>query len=184
MASSVGPVRPGRCQRTSRVASKRSARAGTNSANLLDDSPPVDCSLATDRQLHHSLRRAEGDSVPVGGSEPVDGLVQQPRVRRRRMVPSRLVRSDPAHVDGWNFHDTYFVTFKQAYLTALGFDFSNLTIADFNPATNTFTCRSNKWCIAPNPTALHNSPAKPCPCGDSERRLRHCAENGCHSARR
>ena len=57
----------------------------------------------------------------------------------------------------------FFVTFKQAYLTAIGFDFNNYDIADFDPATNTFTCRPNKWCIAPNPTALHNSPAKPCP---------------------
>jgi hypothetical protein len=57
----------------------------------------------------------------------------------------------------------YFVTFKQAYLTAIGFDFTNYDIADFDPATNTFTCQPNKWCIAPNPTALHNSPAKPCP---------------------
>src|SRR4029077_19602697 len=39
----------------------------------------------------------------------------------------------------------------------------NYDIADFDPATNTFTCDPNKWCIAPNPTALHNSPAKPCP---------------------
>jgi hypothetical protein len=57
----------------------------------------------------------------------------------------------------------FFVTFKAAYLTAIGFDFSNYDIADFDPATNTFTCDPNKWCIAPNPTALHNSPAKPCP---------------------
>jgi hypothetical protein len=71
--------------------------------------------------------------------------------------------NDPAHVDGWNFQDMFFVTFKQAYLTAIGFDFNNYDIADFDPATNTFTCEPNKWCIAPNPTALHNSPAKPCP---------------------
>ena len=57
----------------------------------------------------------------------------------------------------------FFVTFKASYLTALGFDFSNYDIADFDPATNTFTCDPNKWCIAPNPIALHNSPAKPCP---------------------
>ena len=70
---------------------------------------------------------------------------------------------DAAHVDGWNFHDTYFVTFKQSYLTAIGFDFNNFAIANFDPATNTFTCPSGEWCIAPNPTALHNSPAKACP---------------------
>ena len=48
--------------------------------------------------------------------------------------------NDPAHVDGWNFQDMFFVTFKQAYLTAIGFDFNNYDIADFDPATNTFTC--------------------------------------------
>ena len=57
----------------------------------------------------------------------------------------------------------YFVTFKQAYLTAIGFDFNNFAIATYDSATNTFTCPSGKWCIAPNPTALHNSPAKECP---------------------
>jgi hypothetical protein len=65
-------------------------------------------------------------------------------------------------VDGWNFHDTYFVTFKQAYLTAIGFDFNNWVVASYNAATNTYTCPSGKWCVAPNPTALHNSPAKVC----------------------
>ena len=70
---------------------------------------------------------------------------------------------DAAHVDGWNFHDTYFVTFKQSYLTAIGFDFNNYAIANFDPTTNTFTCPSGEWCIAPNPTALHNSRAKACP---------------------
>ena len=70
---------------------------------------------------------------------------------------------DAAQVDGWNFHDTFFVTFKQAYLTAIGFDFNNYDIAGYDPATNTITCEPNKWCVAPNPTALHNSPAKPCP---------------------
>jgi hypothetical protein len=67
------------------------------------------------------------------------------------------------HVDGWNFHDTYFVTFKQAYLTAIGFNFSNFAIATYDSATNTFTCPSGMWCVAPNPTVLHNSPPKACP---------------------
>ena len=41
----------------------------------------------------------------------------------------------------------FFVTFK-CKLTAIGFDFNNYDIADFDPATNTFTCDPNKWCIA------------------------------------
>src|SRR4029077_2391495 len=59
--------------------------------------------------------------------------------------------------------DSYFVTFKQSYLTAIGFDFSNFAIATYDAATNTFSCPSGKWCVAPNPTVLHNSPAKACP---------------------
>ena len=51
---------------------------------------------------------------------------------------------DPA-LAAWDFHDTYFVTIKAAKLAALG----------FNAAT---------WKVQPNPDALHNSPAKPCPC--------------------
>jgi hypothetical protein len=31
------------------------------------------------------------------------------------------------------------VTFKQTYLTGIGFDFSNFAIANFAPVTNTFT---------------------------------------------
>ena len=155
--------RPGRCRRTSRVASKRSARRATNSANLLVNSPPVDCSLATDANCIIQYRRTEGDSVPVGGSELLDGLGTTTQGTTPSGGPIPTGSKDPAHVDGWNFQDMFFVTFKAAYLTALGFDFSNYDIADFDPATNTFTCDPNKWCIAPNPTALHNSPAKPCP---------------------
>jgi len=47
-------------------------------------------------------------------------------------------------VNGWDFHDTYFVTIKASKLAALG----------FNAAT---------WKVEPNLTALHNSPAKACP---------------------
>jgi len=49
-----------------------------------------------------------------------------------------------AFPNGWNFHDTYFVTIKAAKLASLG----------FNIAT---------WQVVPNPDQLHNSPAKPCP---------------------
>jgi hypothetical protein len=46
--------------------------------------------------------------------------------------------------NGWNFHDTYFVTINAAKLAAIGFNSS--------------------WTVQPNLAALHNSPAKPCPC--------------------
>lgn len=81
--------------------------------------------------------------VPIGSSEFEDALAR--------------------HVDGWNFHDTYFVTFKAAYLTAIGFDFNNWTVANYNSASNTYTCPAGMGCVAPNPTVLHNSPAKACP---------------------
>jgi hypothetical protein len=51
-------------------------------------------------------------------------------------------------VNGWDFHDTYFVTIKKAKLDAIG----------FNAAT---------WLVEPNLDQLHNSPAKPCPVSDN-----------------
>lgn len=51
--------------------------------------------------------------------------------------------SDPA-LAGWDFHDTYYVTISAAKLAAIGFD-------------------PNTWKVLPNPSQLHNSPAKPCP---------------------
>jgi hypothetical protein len=48
------------------------------------------------------------------------------------------------------------VAFKQAYLTAIGFDFNNYAIACFDPATNTFTGPSGQCCIRAEP----NSPAQ------------------------
>ncbi|MEN9728678.1 MAG: hypothetical protein RL434_3044 [Pseudomonadota bacterium] len=52
--------------------------------------------------------------------------------------------AETAFPAGWNFHNTYFAVLKAAKLSAIG----------FNPAT---------WTVEPNPTALHNSPAKKCP---------------------
>ncbi len=87
------PARPGRPRRTSWVASRRSEPSGTNSANLLTDSPPVDCSLATDPTLPHQLRHAKGDSIPARGAKPVGQVVRQPRVQQRGWShPARSVR--------------------------------------------------------------------------------------------
>ena len=47
-------------------------------------------------------------------------------------------------VNGWDFHDTYFVTIKRSKLNAIGFDAST-------------------WTVEPDLAGLHNSPAKPCP---------------------
>jgi len=61
--------------------------------------------------------------------------------------------TDPAHqtynitdaaLAGWDFHNTYYARISLAKLTALG----------FNAAT---------WTVAPNASALHNSPPKACP---------------------
>jgi hypothetical protein len=135
---------------------------GTNTANLLDDSPPVDCGLATDPNCLTNYGPPKGIQYPLDVPNPWIKSYNNPEYTTGGgpITPGPF---DAAHVDGWNFHDTYFVTFKQAYLTAIGFDFNNFAIANYNPATNTFTCPSNKWCIAPNPTQLHNSPAKACP---------------------
>ena len=55
----------------------------------------------------------------------------------------RLATPNP-WANGWDFHDTYYVTISAARLASLG----------FNPQT---------WTVRPNPDKLHNSPAKPCP---------------------
>src|SRR5438876_4542714 len=57
--------------------------------------------------------------------------------------------SNPALLQ-WNFHYTYFVTIKKAKLQSIGF-----LNANGNPVPG--------WVVELNPTALHNSPAKPCP---------------------
>jgi hypothetical protein len=135
---------------------------GTNTANLLTDSPPVDCSLATDPNCITQYGAPKGIQYPLAVPNPWIKSYNNPEYTNAG-GPIPPGPFDAAHVDGWNFHDTYYVTFKQAYLTAIGFQFNNFAIANFDPATNTFTCPSNKWCIAPNPTQLHNSPAKACP---------------------
>jgi hypothetical protein len=136
--------------------------AGTNSANLLINSPPVDCSMADAPNCIKVYGPPKGIQYPLAVPNCWSASYNNPEYDFSG-GPIPTGPNDPAHVDGWNFQDMFFVTFKQAYLTAIGFDFSNYDIADFDPATNTFTCDPNKWCIAPNPTALHNSPAKPCP---------------------
>jgi hypothetical protein len=135
--------------------------SGTNSTNLLSNSPPVNCSLATDPNCITNYGPPKGIQYPLAVPNPWVKSYDNPEYSPVGPIPSGPF--DAAHVDGWNFHDTYFVTFKQTYLTAIGFDFSNFAIANFDPATNTFTCPSGKWCVAPNPTQLHNSPAKACP---------------------
>jgi hypothetical protein len=68
--------------------------------------------------------------------------------------------TDPT-LAGWDFHDTYFATVTKAKLNSIGFFYDTSNAA--NPMN---------WIIQPNLTALHNSPAKPCPpasgvCADS-----------------
>jgi hypothetical protein len=138
--------------------------SGPNSANLLNDSPPVDCSLATDPATCITVYGTpKGSQYPLAVPNPWIKSYDNPEYAAVPIGSSQFEAALARHVDGWNFHDTYFVTFKQAYLTAIGFDFNNWAVANYNPATNTFTCPSGKWCVAPNPTQLHNSPAKECP---------------------
>jgi hypothetical protein len=137
---------------------------GTNTANLLIDSPPVDCSLATDPPTCITIYGTpKGSQYPLAVPNPWIKSYDNPEYAVVPIGSSQFEAALARHVDGWNFHDTYFVTFKQAYLTAIGFDFNNWVVANYNSVTNTFTCPSGKWCVAPNPTQLHNSPAKTCP---------------------
>ena len=85
--------------------------AGTNSANLLVNSPPVDCSLATARQLHHPIRRAEGHSYPLAVPNCWTASYNNPEYTASG-GPIPNGPNDPAHVDGWNFQDMFFVTFS------------------------------------------------------------------------
>jgi hypothetical protein len=142
---------------------------GTNSASLLINSPPVDCSLAPNPSTCITVYGTpNGSQYPLAG--PPNG-VNNPWIKsydnpEYALVPvgsSTFESAIARHVDGWNFHDTYFVTFKQAYLTSIGFDFNNYAIASYNSGTDTYTCPAGVWCIAPSPTELHNSPAKVCP---------------------
>jgi hypothetical protein len=136
---------------------------GPNTASLLKDSPPVDCSVATDPPTCiTNYGPPKGIQYPLAVPNPWIKSYDNPEYSNAG-GPIPIGAFDAGHVDGWNFHDTYFVTFEAAYLTAIGFDFNNYAIATYNSTTNTFTCPSGTWCIAPNPTALHNSPAKPCP---------------------
>jgi hypothetical protein len=54
-------------------------------------------------------------------------------------------------VNGWDFHDTYFVNITAARLVSIGF-----LDGGGNPVPG--------WKVQPNADELHNSPAKPCPC--------------------
>jgi hypothetical protein len=139
--------------------------AGTqNCTDLLKNSPPVNCSLATDPSTCITIYGTpKGSQYPLAVPNPWIKSYDNPEYAVVPIGSSQFEAAIARHVDGWNFHDTYFVTFKQTYLTAIGFDFNNFAIASYNSATNTYTCPSGTWCVAPNPTALHNSPAKPCP---------------------
>jgi hypothetical protein len=56
-------------------------------------------------------------------------------------------------VNGWDFHDTFFVTLKQSKLAAIGAISFVSGQWQLNPG----------WKIQPDLTGLHNSPAKACP---------------------
>ena len=115
-----------------------SAAAGTCS-DLLVDSP---------KTLNTT------DSYVLKTPNPWNAVYSNPEYAAMSLTPVQqsLVVST---VNGWNFHDTYFVTLKQAYLTAIGFDFANWTFGQ--------SAVAGKWTVMPNINVLHNSPAKVCP---------------------
>ena len=92
-------------------------------------------------EQHRLLRRRRQDVGTVAGTNL---LVDSPPTHQQVHDATRCDARTRRRTDGWNFHNTYFVTIKAAKLARLG----------FNPAT---------WSVEPNETVLHNSPAKPCP---------------------
>ena len=137
--------------------------SGTNSAILTTNSPPVDCTLVTDVDCVNPAT----SQYPLKTPNPWNASYDNPEYNSIPVGSSSFESALARHVNGWNFHDTFFVTYKQSYLTALGFNFANWETAQFNAATNTATCSPRganaPWCVSPNTTTLHNSPAKPCP---------------------
>jgi hypothetical protein len=82
--------------------------------------------------------------VQVQGSAVANLLLTSPPTADKVSDYTLTPAAQTAFPSGWDFHNTYFAVLKAAKLSALGFD----------PAT---------WKVEPNPTALHNSPSKPCP---------------------
>src|SRR5262249_41183676 len=95
---------------------------GTHSALLLTDSPPVDCSLAPDPSTCiTTYGTPRGSQYPLAIPNPWSASYNNSEYDVIPIGSSMFENAIARHVEGWNFHDTYFVTFKQAYLTAIGF---------------------------------------------------------------
>jgi hypothetical protein len=109
-----------------------------------------------DISFESSLQRNLNDTGYFAGGVPVvdptfavaNLLVDSPPTQDKSgTTPLAYVLTPPAagnFTNGWDFHDTYFVTIKATKLAAIGFNI-------------------NTWKVEPNLTVLHNSPAKPCP---------------------
>ena len=123
-------------------------KTGTNSADLLVDSPPAFSTIdnATGQYILKTPNPWSGTYV----NEEYD------TVDTTGVLSNFYVKN----VTGWNFHNTYFVTLKAGKLNALGFDRANWTFAQFSQRAQ--KC-PGKWCVVPNDEQLHNSPAKVCP---------------------
>jgi hypothetical protein len=107
------------------------------------------------------------DSYTLKGPNPWNGSYQNTEYLNMNLDPQQQA-SVVTNVNGWNFHNTFFVTLKQAYLQSLGFDFSNWAFSTY--ADRLANC-AGKWCVVPNDTTLHNSPAKACPVDTSQPKL-------------
>ena len=102
-----------------------------NCTDLLTNSPPVDCSLASDPASCITVcGTPKGSQYPLAVPNPWVKSYDNPEYANVPIGSTQFEDALARHVDGWNFHDTYFVTFKQAYLTAIGFDFNNFAIAN------------------------------------------------------
>jgi hypothetical protein len=123
------------------------AAGGDGKVNLASDGKGAtgitgDSSLA--RNLNTLGYFVGGTQVPATktATNGTDLLVDSPKTVNR---PDDYTLLTPNPWDnGWDFHDTYFVTISAARLASLGFD-------------------ALTWKARPNGDQLHNSPAKACP---------------------
>jgi hypothetical protein len=80
---------------------------GTNSANLLNDSPPVDCSLATQTSTCTTVYGTpKGSQYPLAFPNPWIKSYNNPEYAVVPIGSSAFEAALARQVDGWNFHDT------------------------------------------------------------------------------
>jgi hypothetical protein len=111
-----------------------------------DPNPATNPDISWDSSLARNLNTLGYCTAPLSCVHSgTNLLVDSPPVTDTSPNSTYQLANPGDFANGWDFHDTYFVTIKAAKLASLGFDI-------------------NTWKVQPNPDELHNSPAKPCPC--------------------